>query len=498
MNHLEEQTDGNAQNAPPTLKDPKFWTAKEKKTRKIDRLARSLWIQGLSNDIYSLIDSNETAKDVWDAFERKMCGSEYGEQDRKAKILYEYETFKAIEEEQLLDTYCRYLQVIHDLKKCGYKKDNYVNDDLGYKKKAVMVHSDPLAFVVEKTNVSKRKEKVVVSSDSKGSEKKTRKIDRLARSLWIQGISNDIYSLIDSNETAKDLWDAFERKMCGSEYGEQDRKAEILYEYETFKAIEEEQLLDTYRRYLQAPFEGVTSGSLKENPKSLCDKDDMVKDGKLSKKGRTVTWVGTTGGVFGNQGQASGSQADMVGSQVVGSQPCNKVSEAHVIGTQTSVVGSGTGLTQYKEVQTTIVVIGIRLEECYAWYSCKKIMEGKSIRPDATGQMSFSTIMKCTSAIRQLAYGISPDVFDEYLQMNNSPLFDDLLDGIALIAPFVVNGAGFEKGYYLVDGIYARMQLSSNCSLSQMTRNMVTLKGDKKVHEKMSNVLLMFSKNVGE
>nr|GFA99321.1 hypothetical protein [Tanacetum cinerariifolium] len=68
MNYLEEQTDGeaminsiqngdqplpvitqvslagNAQNPPPTLKDPKFWTAKEKKTQKIDRLARSFLI----------------------------------------------------------------------------------------------------------------------------------------------------------------------------------------------------------------------------------------------------------------------------------------------------------------------------------------------------------------------------------------------------------------------------------------------------------------------
>nr|GEU91869.1 UBN2 domain-containing protein [Tanacetum cinerariifolium] len=77
------------------LKDPKFWTAEEKNNRKIDRLARSLLIQGLLNDIYSLIDSNETAKDLWDALERQMRGSEYGEQDRKAVILYEYETFKA-------------------------------------------------------------------------------------------------------------------------------------------------------------------------------------------------------------------------------------------------------------------------------------------------------------------------------------------------------------------------------------------------------------------
>nr|GEZ52694.1 hypothetical protein [Tanacetum cinerariifolium] len=149
MNYLEEQTDGEAMinsiqngahplpvvaqvslagttpNAIPTLKDPKFWTAKEKKNRKIDRLARSLLIQRLPNDIYSLIDSNDTSKDLWDALERQMRGSEYGEQDMKAAILYEYETFKAIEGEQLLDTYLRYLHVINELKKCGYKKDNY-------------------------------------------------------------------------------------------------------------------------------------------------------------------------------------------------------------------------------------------------------------------------------------------------------------------------------------------------------------------------------------
>nr|GFA90153.1 hypothetical protein [Tanacetum cinerariifolium] len=44
-----------------------------------------------------------------------------------------------------------------------------VNDALGYKKKAVVVTSDPLALVAEKTKVNKRKEKVVVSLDSEGS-----------------------------------------------------------------------------------------------------------------------------------------------------------------------------------------------------------------------------------------------------------------------------------------------------------------------------------------
>nr|GEV66631.1 hypothetical protein [Tanacetum cinerariifolium] len=196
MNYLEEQTNGE--------------TAEEKKTQKIDRLARSLLIQGLPNDIYSLFNSNETAKDLWDALERQMRGSEYGDQDRKAAILYKYETFKATEGEQLLDTYLHYLQVINDVKKCGYKKDNCelnykflnewkqygtpmrqtknlmdinidalynilkqnqgdVNDALGYKKKAVVITSDLFALVTEKTKVSKQKEKVVVFSNSKGS-----------------------------------------------------------------------------------------------------------------------------------------------------------------------------------------------------------------------------------------------------------------------------------------------------------------------------------------
>nr|GEX51314.1 ribonuclease H-like domain, reverse transcriptase, RNA-dependent DNA polymerase [Tanacetum cinerariifolium] len=210
MNYLEEQIDGEAM-INSIKNDKSMWSDQEKKIQKIDRLARSLLIQGLLNDIYSLIDSNKTAKDLWDALTRHMLGSEYGEPDRKAAVLYEYQTFKATKGELLLDTYIRYLQVINDLKKCGYSKDNYelsfkflnnlqpewkqyatmmrqnknlmgtnidalyniqgdVNDAMGLKKKTVVVTSDPLALIAEKTKVSKRKEKVVVSSDSERSD----------------------------------------------------------------------------------------------------------------------------------------------------------------------------------------------------------------------------------------------------------------------------------------------------------------------------------------
>nr|GEY48481.1 hypothetical protein [Tanacetum cinerariifolium] len=68
----------------PPLKDKSMWYDQEKRVQNIDRLARSLLIQGLLNDIYSLIDNNKTTKDLWDSLARHMLGSEYGEQDRKA------------------------------------------------------------------------------------------------------------------------------------------------------------------------------------------------------------------------------------------------------------------------------------------------------------------------------------------------------------------------------------------------------------------------------
>nr|GEZ19750.1 hypothetical protein [Tanacetum cinerariifolium] len=103
------------------MKCVKVFQAKCKKTRKIDCLARSLLIQGLPNDIYSLIDSNKTAKDLWDALERQQNQGD-------------------------------------------------LNDALGYKKKEVVVTSDPLALVAEKTKVSKRKEKVEVQTESERSD----------------------------------------------------------------------------------------------------------------------------------------------------------------------------------------------------------------------------------------------------------------------------------------------------------------------------------------
>nr|GFC85466.1 hypothetical protein [Tanacetum cinerariifolium] len=86
MNYLEEQTDGevminsikngdkplprvtqvsiagSSSTKQPPPKDKSMWSDQEKIIQKIDRLARSLLIQGLPNDIYSLINSH---RDKW-------------------------------------------------------------------------------------------------------------------------------------------------------------------------------------------------------------------------------------------------------------------------------------------------------------------------------------------------------------------------------------------------------------------------------------------------
>nr|GEX67332.1 hypothetical protein [Tanacetum cinerariifolium] len=194
MNYLEEQTDGEAminsikngdQPLPrvtqvsivgtssteqPPLKYKTMWSDQEKRIQKIDRLARSLLIQGLPNDIYSLIDSNKTAKEIWDALARHMLGSEYSEQDRKAAFLNnlqpEWKQYATMmrQNKNFMDIN---IDALYNILKQNQRD---VNDAMGSKKKTVVVTSDPLALIAEKTNVSKSKEKVVVSSDSEGSD----------------------------------------------------------------------------------------------------------------------------------------------------------------------------------------------------------------------------------------------------------------------------------------------------------------------------------------
>ncbi|GJZ81080.1 ALP1-like protein [Tanacetum coccineum] len=51
-------------------------------------------------------------------------------------------------------------------------------------------------------------------------------------------------------------------------------------------------------------------------------------------------------------------------------------------------------------------------------------------------------------------YGMAGGANNDINVLDNSPLFDDLLDDLAHVVPYVINGVQYRNGYYLADGIY--------------------------------------------
>ncbi|GKB71889.1 ALP1-like protein [Tanacetum coccineum] len=71
--------------------------------------------------------------------------------------------------------------------------------------------------------------------------------------------------------------------------------------------------------------------------------------------------------------------------------------------------------------------------------------------------------------------------------LNSSSLFDDLLEDIALVAPFLVYEVQYEKGYYLADGIYPQWSTFVKSLTVAQNKKHGILNNDKKVQEKMLN-----------
>ncbi|GJX43412.1 ALP1-like protein [Tanacetum coccineum] len=90
----------------------------------------------------------------------------------------------------------------------------------------------------------------------------------------------------------------------------------------------------------------------------------------------------------------------------------------------------------------------------WEWKNCPVSWQGQYGR----GDKKYPTIMLEAVASQDLwiwhaFYGMA-GANNDINVLDNSPLFDDLLDDLAPVVPYVVNGVQYRNGYYLADGIY--------------------------------------------
>ncbi|XP_071741457.1 uncharacterized protein [Rutidosis leptorrhynchoides] len=77
--------------------------------------------------------------------------------------------------------------------------------------------------------------------------------------------------------------------------------------------------------------------------------------------------------------------------------------------------------TKFKRHFRLRIQLFLRIVQCITTFQSDNMPEYFSYfsqRVDAIGRPTFTTLQKCTSAIRQLAYGTAIDMCDEYLQMS--------------------------------------------------------------------------------
>nr|GFA37741.1 hypothetical protein [Tanacetum cinerariifolium] len=92
-------------------------TEKELKQIEGDDQAIQTILLGLPEDIYAVVDSCETAQDIWLRVQQMMKGSDIGIQEKKAKLFNEWERFTSNKGESIESYYHHFLKLMNDLKR---------------------------------------------------------------------------------------------------------------------------------------------------------------------------------------------------------------------------------------------------------------------------------------------------------------------------------------------------------------------------------------------
>ncbi|GJR00090.1 hypothetical protein Tco_0523074 [Tanacetum coccineum] len=92
-------------------------TEKELKQVEVDDQAIQTILLGLPEDIYTAVDSCETAQEIWLRVQQMMKGSYVGIQKKKAKLFNEWERFTSTDGESIESYYHRFSKVMNDFKR---------------------------------------------------------------------------------------------------------------------------------------------------------------------------------------------------------------------------------------------------------------------------------------------------------------------------------------------------------------------------------------------
>nr|GEU83428.1 retrovirus-related Pol polyprotein from transposon TNT 1-94 [Tanacetum cinerariifolium] len=102
-------------------------TEKELKQIEADDQAIQTILLGLPEDIYSAVDSCETAQEIWLRVHQMMKGSDIGIQEKKAKLFNEWERFTSNDRESIESYYHHFLKLINDLKQNKHFSEKIAN-----------------------------------------------------------------------------------------------------------------------------------------------------------------------------------------------------------------------------------------------------------------------------------------------------------------------------------------------------------------------------------
>ncbi|GJU47109.1 hypothetical protein Tco_1204375 [Tanacetum coccineum] len=92
-------------------------TEAEIKQMEADDQAIKTILLGLPEDIYAVVDSCETAQEIWLRVQQMMNGSDIGIQEKKAKLFNEWERFTYTDGEWIESYYHRFSKLMNDFKR---------------------------------------------------------------------------------------------------------------------------------------------------------------------------------------------------------------------------------------------------------------------------------------------------------------------------------------------------------------------------------------------